>query len=178
MIHHNDRYQKCCKEARITSYNVCYTKLLRPPLMRWALFILKEARKKAKKSDVDIEHSAIIFGAGGVSYVLARQLYQHGWRVKLVYIKEDKINKPEDLEIETQKIDEINLDVLNELKVKEAGAVIMLKTDEDNLKIAQLCYDNFPDVHLVTKLNDLVNRQKFIDLETYVVFPNTSYNFV
>ncbi len=62
---------------------IVLSQLAGPPLFKWAITRVGEARTRAPTPPPDAVHHAIIFGLEGQSLALARLLSAHGWIVKL-----------------------------------------------------------------------------------------------
>ncbi len=142
-----------------------------PPLMKWAIIWAGEAHNKAEHS-FDGIRDVMIFGYENQALALGRSLQKHNWHVKI--ITEEDHPCEEECHLEIIKIDEINADNLRKIDTDSADAAILLKTDDQNLKITKLLYEEFGTPIIVVRLNDVSMYPKFKEYNTLVVEPSTA----
>jgi Trk K+ transport system NAD-binding subunit/Kef-type K+ transport system membrane component KefB len=144
-----------------------------PPLFKLALNRVGESHERANIPGFDGIQDAIIFGLEDRSLALGRQLKKHGWEVTIATLK-----KPgefdQDKSIPIQAIEKLNLHSLNELDAKKADAMIMMLSDEENLKLCELVYEFVGTRNVVVRLNERKNMKKFHDLGCMIVDPDTA----
>lgn len=153
---------------------IVVNQIVGPAFFKWALFIVKEARPRAKKSDPDQIHSATIFGSDGQSLALARQLCAHDWEVKVAYREAKDIENVTSSYFEMQPMPALSLPELQAFGAGEAGAIVTMLSDEENYQICEVAYENFGTENLVVRLNDLANYDRFHELGAFVVRPATA----
>jgi Trk K+ transport system NAD-binding subunit len=152
---------------------IVLNQLVGPPLFKYALGVMGEARAKAHSSGFEGNRDALIFGLESQSVALAKQLTDHGWQVKIATFKQDV--KPEDYpDLTIEKIDEISPEALEKLEAQGAEAIITLLTDEENYKICEIAYEKIGTRDLVVRLNHRYNLEKFHKLGCLVVDPSTA----
>lgn len=145
-----------------------------PFAFKWVLFLLKEARPKAKKTDPNIIHKAIIFGRDGQAMALAKQLHLHHWEVVITSSVERDIEHIVGTDIEVENIESISLEELTRLNLHEVGAIVCMLTDEENLEICRIAHQNFPGVHLIVQLDTREYYEEFRKMEALTVLPSTA----
>ena len=75
--------------ATIITSMIVINQIVGPPLFKWALNIVGEARPRASTPEFDGIRDAIIFGLENQSVALARQLLENHWEVKIVTLLPD-----------------------------------------------------------------------------------------
>ena len=144
-----------------------------PPLFKWVLNKVGESHKRANIPGFDGIQDAIIFGLEDRSLALGRQLKKHGWEVKIATLKRpDEFDEESDIEISP--IEGIKIQELNDLKAKNADAMIMMLSDDENYELCELIYEFVGTKNVVVRLNDHANFNKFHELGCLVVDPNTA----
>jgi len=148
---------------------IVLNQLFGPVFFRWAIFRVKEAGPRAKKSEVDQIPRAIIFGSGAQSLALARQLRLHDWEVKVAGRQKEGMEKAGGSDIEVHRMTDFSLDALRQCGIEDAGAIITLLSDEDNHEICELVHTHCEMVNLVVQLNDRANYDRFRKLGAHIV---------
>jgi Trk K+ transport system NAD-binding subunit/Kef-type K+ transport system membrane component KefB len=144
-----------------------------PPLFKFALNRVGETHQRAKIPGFDGIQDAIIFGLEDRSLALARQLKKHDWEVEIATLKKPG-EYDEDKSIRVHSIDGLNLHSLDELDAKKADAMIMMLSDEENLKLCELVYEFIGTRNVVVRLNDRDYFKKFHNLGCVIVDPDTA----
>lgn len=144
-----------------------------PPLFKWSIQMVGEARVKANTPHFDGIRDAIVIGVESQSVALARQLKEHGWEAELVS------NKPEILpsdypDLVIHKVNEFSLESLTAQDVQKAEAVVLTLTDDENLAIAEILYEHVGTKDIVVRLNHRYNFEKFHKLDCLIVDPATA----
>ena len=152
---------------------IVLNQIVGPPLFKWAIVRVREAHKKAKTPTFDGERDAIIFGLEDQSLALARQLKRHHWGVKIASLKNmDEVTIPMDVTVEF--IEFLNLRSLKSLEAVKVEAIVLMLSDEENFKLAELVYENFGTKEIIVRLNDRVNFNRFHELGALIMDPSTA----
>ncbi|MDH5379998.1 MAG: cation:proton antiporter [Cyclobacteriaceae bacterium] len=159
--------------ATIITSMIVVNQVIGPPLFKWSLNLVKEAKPRAAAAEFDGVRDAIIFGLESQSVALARQLVENGWEVKIATFKQevDPLDYPG---LNIQKISAINLECLNGLDAQLSEAIVLMLTDDENLVLAELIYENVGTKDVVVRLNHHYNFEKFHKLGALVVDPSTA----
>jgi Trk K+ transport system NAD-binding subunit/NhaP-type Na+/H+ or K+/H+ antiporter len=143
-----------------------------PPVFKWAIEKVGEGHKRALASD-DGLREAIIFGFEDSSLALARQLKKNGWEALIATMQENIVDD-ESMDIETRFIDEINLKNLEKLRAKKSECIVLLLSDEENLKLCALIYEHIGTKNVVVRLQDRSYFNRFYELGALIVEPTTA----
>ena len=160
--------------ATLMISTIVVNQLVGPTLFKWALVWVKEARPRAKKSEPNQIHSAMIFGSDSQSLALARQLRAHDWEVKIAYSQAEEIENVTSSYFDVQPMPGLSLSELQAFGVGEAGAVVAMLSDEENHRICELAHEHFGTDTLIVRLNDLANYDRFRELGAFTVRPSTA----
>ncbi len=160
--------------ATLIISTIVVNQIIGPAFFKWALVWVKEARPRAKKSEPDQIHSAIIFGSDSQSLALARQLRAHDWEVKVAYRQTGEMKNMANSYFDVQPMPGFSLNELQAFGVGEAGALVVMLSDEENYRICELAYEHFETDNLVVRLNDLANYDRFRELGAFTVRPSTA----
>ena len=152
---------------------IVLNQVLGPAFFRSAIIRVNEAGPRAKKSEVDQIHRAIIFGSGAEALTLARQLRSHGWEVT-VADRRAQIKKAVGSDVEIHLIGGLSLDELRQCGIEDAGAIITMLSDEENLQICQIVRAHCETVNLSVQLNDPADYDRFRELGAHIVSPSTA----
>ncbi|MEO2020623.1 MAG: cation:proton antiporter [Pirellulaceae bacterium] len=155
---------------------IVFNQLIGPPLMKWAIIIVKEAHTRASSPAFDGAMDAVIFGtAAGQSWMLAHRLESHGWNVKLAVLDDHTPSKEVDSSIEVIRLDDLSEKSFEILELAHANALIALLPDDQNLEICQLNYDKYGIECMLVKLADhATDVEPFRELDALVVNPRTA----
>ncbi|UCG27865.1 MAG: cation:proton antiporter [Bacteroidales bacterium] len=151
---------------------IVINQIVGPPMLKWAIGMAGEDHSKAKTRHDGIR-KAVIFGLEDQSLALARQLADHDWKVKIATAQHG-IPDPGIENVRIVYSSDITLEKLKELGLSEVDAIVTLKTDEENLKICELTYENFGTHEMVVRLNHRFNLKKFHELGALIVEPSTA----
>ncbi len=144
-----------------------------PPLFKWAINMVGEARTKATTPHFDGIRDAFIIGFESQSVALARQLKEHGWEAEILTQNQDiEIDQYSDLII--HQLEDFDIETLKSLNIEKAEAVVLTLTDKENLKIAELLYEHIGTKDIVVRLNDRENFELFHKLDCLIVDPSTA----
>ncbi len=150
---------------------IVVNQLLGPPLLKWALHLVKESHDRGEHDDHAGPKRVVVFGLEQRSIALAQQLVRHGWTVK---IAERRIAPRE--EISGSDLDVVNVDgydrnTLEGLGLKEADSIVVMLSDEENLHVCQLAYEYFGVPQMVARLNGHHLVQEFRAIGVMLVDP-------
>lgn len=152
---------------------IVVNQLIGPPLFKWAIYHVGESHKRAQTPEFDGIRDAIIFGLESQSISLARQLQEHGWKVKIATRAEDtKLIEAEDLDIRI--IPDLTLEALESLDAAKSEAIVTMLSDEENFAISEIAYEHFGTKDLVVRLNKRFNFNRFHELGALIVEPSTA----
>ena len=143
-----------------------------PPLFKFAIMKMGEAHIKGEGFEGH-PRAAMIFGLESQSVALARQLLKHDWEVSITTRREN-IDNFKDIEIPIHQVNDFSIDTLKEAGAHEAETLVLMKTDEENLKICEIAYENFGSQDLIVRLNNQFNYKRFLSLGALVVEPSTA----
>jgi Trk K+ transport system NAD-binding subunit/Kef-type K+ transport system membrane component KefB len=150
---------------------IVLNQLVGPPLFKWAINLVGEAHQKSKSKDGDDVRDAIIFGYENQSISLAKQLIKSNWKVKIVSrISETKMEDG----VQVCNVSSLSKDEFMKLECEKANTIISLLSDEDNLKICEIAYENLGTKNIIVRLNERDNYDKFIDLGVNIVEPSSA----
>ena len=151
---------------------IVINQLVGPPLFKWALNFVKESHLRTKTSKLEGTQDAVIFGLENQSIALAKQLQKNKWDVRIINTEEKNRNQAENIEITDLKI--ICLKALKKLKLEKTETIILMLSDEDNYKLAELIYENIGTKDVIVRLNERANFDKFHKLGALIIEPATA----
>lgn len=151
---------------------IVINQLVGPPLFKWSLNYVKESHLRAKVPMFEGMQNAIIFGLENQSIALAKQLQKNKWEVRIVNTEEKNRNEVENIEIKELKT--ISFTALKKLKLDKRETIILMLSDEDNYKLAELIYENVGAKDVIVRLNERANFEKFHKLGALIIEPATA----
>lgn len=151
---------------------IVINQLIGPPLFKWVLNYVKESHLRSVKSPLESTRDAIIFGLEDQSIALAQQLKKHKWESRMVTI--DKNTTIEVDGFELLHIPHISIIELNKLNLEKTEAIILMLSDENNFKLAELIYEHIGTKEVIVRLNKRENFEKFHKLGTLIIEPATA----
>jgi len=161
--------------ATIVISVIVLSQLIGPPFFKWAINQVGEAHTRGTSIPFDGQRDAIIFGMEGQSLALAQQLHTHGWQVKVATRLKNITDKQPAAGITIHQVSNFkNLQMLRQLEIEKADAIISLLPDEESYRVCELVYENFGIKDMVVRLNDRVNFDRFHQLGAMVVDPATA----
>lgn len=159
--------------ATVSIAVIIINQLVGPPLIARAITFMGENKERATTPDFDGIKDALIFGHESQSIALGLQLKSKGWSVELATKK--KIDEVEPVKgITFHFIEEVSHDFFSEIDAKKYDAIIGMLSDEENLKICDIVYEKIGTKDVLVRLNDRINKEKFISLGARVVDPATA----
>jgi Trk K+ transport system NAD-binding subunit/Kef-type K+ transport system membrane component KefB len=153
---------------------VMMNQLIGPPFFKWALYLVGEAHPRAEPYEFDGMREVIIFGVDNQSLALARQLKAHRWGVKLADIEAGRIERLVWPGVETHVLTSLSVQALQALDIERTDTIIAMLDDESNYRICELAYEEFGTAHLVARLYDRQNLERFRALGVVTVDPSTA----
>lgn len=157
--------------ATIIIASIIVSQIVGPPLFKWSLNMVQESHQRGTSEHE--ENYALIFGLESQSLALAKQLIAHRWKVRIATIYEN-ININEFKWVEIIKIQDFNLEALERLDASKAHAIVCHNTDEENLIVCELAYEQYGTKDLIVRLQNPKNLHKFRELGAIVVDPRTA----
>lgn len=152
---------------------IILNQLIGPPLFKWALFYVGESHVRPDSAFTEIKGLAVIFGIENQSIALARQLKNHGWKVRMVSV-DDSPAKFDSSDLDMTKMDAINPAALKQVGADKAETIVAMLSDDENFRICEIAYENFGTRELVVRLNQGINFGKFNRLGVKIVEPSTA----
>ena len=152
---------------------IIINEIIGPVFFKWALFLAGEAKTSAKKSEKHTIPNAIIFGENNNALTLSRQLCAHNWEVRLIAFSSMEINFEHD-NFTYVTADEINVKTLEKVKAHDNDTFVSMLSDEDNLLVATVVSETFPEAHLIISLRQRDNIKKFSEFNASIVDPTTA----
>ncbi|NOQ91557.1 MAG: potassium transporter TrkA [Flavobacteriaceae bacterium] len=151
---------------------IVINQLVGPPLFKWTLNYVKESHLRAAMNPLQSTRDAIIFGIENQSIALANQLQKHNWKSRLVSLDKFVTNGPIDFKI----IDNFKPTVANfkKLEFDKTEAVVLMLSDDENYKLAELIYENIGTKDVIVRLNNRENFDKFHKLGNLIIEPATA----
>ncbi len=144
-----------------------------PPLFKWSINLVGEARTRASIPHFDGVRDAFIIGWESQSVALAKQLKEHGWEAEIITKRED-VNPSDYPDLVIHKVPDFSLASLKVHDIKKAEAVVLTLTDEENLIIAEDLYTQVGTKDIVVRLNERENFEAFHKLDCLIVDPATA----
>ncbi len=152
---------------------IVLNQLVGPPLFKYAIKLMKEDHPKAKGDLFEGIKEAVIFGTDGQASALALSLVSQGWTVKLVLNgKDDPLDDFQNIKV--YHLSNFSLEELKRIHCDRASALVTMLSDEQNLEICEVAYENFATQTLIARLNDRFNIKKFELLGVLIVDPSTA----
>ncbi|MTI21717.1 potassium transporter TrkA [Fulvivirga sp. RKSG066] len=151
---------------------IVINQLIGPVLFKRSIINLGESRLRATTPDFDGIRDALIIGFETQSVALARQLQEHGWKAKIATRKVIEPDKFPDVEL--VQIDGLTLEALESLDAHLSEAIVLMLTDEENLAICELIYENIGTKEIVVRLNNQVHSKVFHKMGALIVDTGTA----
>ncbi len=120
----------------------------------------------------DGTRDAVIFGLEDQSVSLANQLRKNKWESRIVNF--DIKAKKEVKDFEVINLPSISFKALKQLKLEKTEAVILMLSDEDNYKLADIIYEHIGTKDVIVRLNNRDNFEKFHKLGALIIEPATA----
>lgn len=161
------------KFATVIVALIVINQFIGPPLFKWAIYQVGEDRIKAPTPEFDGIRDAIIVGFESQSVALARQLMENGWEVQIATKKtKGSIEEPEDIPI--RYMNHFSHEEFLDINADKSEAIVMMLSDEENLKISEMIYQNIGTKDLIVRLNNRFNSKRFLEIGALIVDPSTA----
>jgi len=151
---------------------IVINQLIGPPLFKWALLHVKEAHTKASLQEFDGTRDAVIFGVDNKSVALSKQLEKHNWETRIVSHDGADHSKITDATIVNLK--DLNWRSLEKLQLEKTEAIVLLLSDKQNFKIAEIIYEHIGTKTVIVLLHKRKNFEKFHALGSLIIEPATA----
>ena len=152
---------------------IVINQLVGPPLFKWALNSVKESHLRAKMPELESKQDAVIFGLEDQSVALANQLKKNKWETRI--INADAKNHSKEIEdFEVIPLSTISYTSLKKLDLEKTEVFILMLSDEDNYKIAEIIYEHIGTKEVIVRLNNRDNFEKFHKLGVLIIEPATA----
>jgi Trk K+ transport system NAD-binding subunit/Kef-type K+ transport system membrane component KefB len=153
---------------------IVMNQVLGPPLFKWALHLVGEAHPRAETPEFDGVRDVIIFGVDDQSLGLARLLKTHHWEVKLADVEAGRIARLVWPGVEAHVLTSLSVQELRALDIEKADAIVAMLDDDSNYRICELAYEEFGTAHLVARIYNRENVDRFRALGVMTVDPSTA----
>ena len=150
---------------------IVVNQLLGPPLFKWAIHLVGESHERGEHCDHVGPRRVVIFGLEGHSVALAAQLKMHGWLVKLAERRNEPRDRVGEADIEIVHVPEYDVSSMRALGLDKADAIVVMLSDEENLRVCQLAYEHFGTPQMVARVNHHRLLTEFKELGVVVVDP-------
>ena len=140
---------------------IVLNQIVGPPIMKWVINRVGESHTRAEKPEFDGVRDAIIFGVEGQSIKLAQQLESHEWNAMLVTLSKEVLANTTVESTRIELMPEITNTALHNLNMNRVESVVLMLSDEENLAICELIYENFGIENVIVRLQDPTNFEKF-----------------
>ncbi len=144
-----------------------------PPLFKWAIHRAGEAHVPAEPGE-QVSREVLIFGLEDQSLALARQLRSHGWKARVASRKAATLAEAADADVPIEPIADLTVEELRRLGAGSARALVLMLSDEENLRLCEVAYEHFGTPQLVVRLSDRANSPRFVDIGARIVEPGTA----
>ena len=151
---------------------IVINQLIGPPLFKWSLNFVKESHTKATLQQFDGTRDAVIFGVESQSMALANQLEKHNWETRIICLEGVDYSKESNRSVIN--IKDISLYELGKLQLEKTEGIVLMLSDDENYKIAEIIYENVGTANVIVRLNDRENFDKFHQLGSLIIEPATA----
>ncbi len=151
---------------------IVMSEIVGPPIFKWAILLMKESHTQQKLLHENKLQCAVIVGLEGQSLALAHQLLQHGWKVSITTRSKEKSEQDYN-GIEVNYMKNCEAEELERLQIHKADAIVLLNSDEDNLKVCEVAYEQFGTRDIVVRVNDRKYIEPFSEMGALIVEPAT-----
>lgn len=152
---------------------VVLNQIVGPPLFKWAIFMVGEDRVRAAPSAFDGARDALVIGVEGQSLELARMLRLNDWQVRLACPETPEMRVVPSTGVEIHPLPRIDAETLRALGGAGVDAIVTLLTDEQNLEVCEIAYEEFGTRVLVARLDGHKHEKALRGLGVIVIDPST-----
>lgn len=156
---------------------VVLNEIMGPILFKLALNRMGETHVQAEPAPFDGVRDTIILGLTPQSVTLARQLRAHHWQVRVAALDNQKMQQRLALLdgfMDVQLLPDFSVASLERLEARQADSFVLMLSDEDNLRVCELIYENFGTETVVVFAKDRELRPAFQELGALIVEPDTA----
>lgn len=159
--------------ATLMTAVIVLNQLVGPPLFKWSLQYVGEARRGRTRRSADRPRDVIIFGLESQSVALARKLASHDWRSRIASRTAGEVDVEEmgAVGVDIRPVDDLGVDTLRELGVGDADAVVAMLSDEENLEICRQVSEHFEGKNVIVRLHHMEAYEPYRALGARVVEP-------
>ncbi|MEQ9468884.1 MAG: cation:proton antiporter [Ekhidna sp.] len=152
---------------------IILNQLIGPPLIAKAITIMGENKNRAPVPEFDGVKDVLIFGHDNQSVALALQLKSKGWVVEIATQKsKGETTGPDDISFLHFKT--IDKEFFKSINAEKYDAIVTLLSDDENLRICQLVYEEIGTKDIIVRLNDRNNKAAFLEYDVRLVDPSTA----
>jgi len=152
---------------------IVLNQIVGPPLFKWVINYVEEAHPRGE-STFDGTRDAFIFGSDDQALAVSRLLKTKDWQVKWICTDSTCAMAPHSPEDPLTIIPKMSFEALENIQASKADAIITMLSDDENYQICELFYEHYGTKTIVTRLNDLSNRERFLKLDVLIVYPGTA----
>ena len=160
--------------ATIVISAIVLSQLAGPPLFKWVINAVGEARTRAVTPPDDAVQRALIFGLEAQSIALARLLQAQGWQVQIASRHAGELEDLDAVNIPIRPIPDLTPATLRDLDAAQADAIITLLANDESYQVCELAYEQFGTETLVARLTEWEDPARFHALGVTVVEPSTA----
>lgn len=152
---------------------IVLNQMVGPPLFKWAINYMKESRLRGTTPEFDGTRDAYIFGLEDQSLALARQLQLNDWSARIISKKtREEIDEISDVPVTL--IRSLDMEMIHEIEARKADAMVLMLSDEENLRLAELIYQECGTREIIVRLNSHTYYRKFREIGALIVEPATA----
>ncbi|MFQ5717936.1 MAG: TrkA C-terminal domain-containing protein [Acidobacteriota bacterium] len=145
-----------------------------PPLFKWALHLVGEARSVDDVArDRDLSR-AVIVGWDAQAIAVARQLTVHGWEVAVASRKVNAEEAVPGSPATLTPLSDLTTEGLRAAGADRADTLVGLLTDEENTHLVEMARASFPSAHLVVQIHDRDRAATLAGDGVVVIDPETA----
>jgi Trk K+ transport system NAD-binding subunit/Kef-type K+ transport system membrane component KefB len=152
---------------------IVINQIIGPPLFKWAIHRAGEAHVRADREGGG-SREVLIVGLEGQSLALARQLRAHRWNARIASRKAATLEEAADADVPIVPIADLTLEEMRRIGADKDEVLVLMLSDEENLRLCETAYENLGTPQLVVRLSDRVNAPRFVELGARIVEPGTA----
>lgn len=157
---------------------VVLNEIVGPILFKLALNRMGETHIQATAAPFDGVRDVIILGLTPQSVTLARQLKTHHWQVRIAALDNEKMKtrlaQLEGNSLDVRLLSDFSLTSLQSLEAAQADGFVLMLSDEENLRVCELIYEQFGTETVVVRSRDRELQVALQDLGALIVDPDTA----
>jgi len=159
--------------ATLMTAMIVLNQLVGPPLFKWSLHRVGEARRGRDGRRLERPRDVIIFGLESQSVALARKLVSHDWRPRIASrtAADEDAHELAELGVDVRPVDDLSVDTLRDLGVGEADAIVAMLSDAKNLELCRIVNEHFDDKNVIVRLHHIAAYEPYRSLGARVVEP-------